>query len=77
MSALTGQSTDIHLLEVLSLQYDNCQLARGRHIAQRETNVSKLVLLICTTTIHSSRFKTLLQVQLLSLLKLAFCELKI
>ena len=39
---LTRQAADIHLLEVLSLEDDDGELARVWHVTQREANVTEL-----------------------------------
>lgn len=40
--APTGQSADVHLLEVLSLEDDDGELSRVWHITQREADVAQL-----------------------------------
>ena len=42
---LTGKSSDVHFLQVLGLQDDNCQFTSRRDIAEREADVAQLVFL--------------------------------
>ena len=42
---LTGKTADVHLLQVLSFKDDDGQFAGCRYIAQREADVTQLVLL--------------------------------
>ena len=49
----TRKSSDVHLLEVLSFQDDDGQLAGRGNVAKRETDVSQLVLLMASNQIKT------------------------
>lgn len=49
LNVWVAQTSDVHLLEVFGLQNDNRQLSCGRDVTQRETYVSQLVFLQCST----------------------------